>query len=353
MNGLVAARPSYHLLFEVTDANAPADVKEPVLAHASVPLSHLLRDLKALDPELKKESAGLSKRLHNFRGPVGSQTKAKQPPDEESDPEDDQCMAIACDLALIPTVKRQDLRLAMSMAGGVGPQQALTGGGASASSSPATPPKPKTGSLPAGMLPCSARALDAIGARTSFNAQKDGAEGTGVLTVRFEAISRWNGAGRGPRRPPIRPMRGPSPVTCITTLVSSIVAGYEDGNIFVWDATGASTTPLHQFSAHKAPIGCMTFFPALDCLVTGGGAKSRAEAISDSVVHVWSCLKFELQQSVPLHGAHARVLHPLEVFEEIKGKRSTETRPCLALSTDTRQERLLHVMKLAAESAPS
>lgn len=380
LNSIVAARPNWHLFLEVTDANSPADTREPVLAHASVPVSELLRELRAKDPEATKPMLGLQQRLHLIRSPVGAQRRTAPPPEEEDDLDDDP-VTMLLEMALLPTIRRQDLRQAT--AGGpaqaiAGPPIAAIGAGPGDASGAATMPgtvDSAASGLPAaplslpttkqpqksqlappsalqGMLPCWERALEAIRASVSIPACKDGSDSTGILLMRFEAVSRWKGAGRGPRRPIIRPMKGPSPVTCVTTLVSSIVAGHEDGNIFVWDATGVSARPIHQFSAHKAPIGCMTVFPALDCIITGGGARTRAEAISDSVLSVWTCSKFELQQTVPLHGARARVVSPLEVYyEEGKGKMSKDTKPCLVVSTDTRQQRLLQLLRIEGPTA--
>ncbi|CAE7259891.1 Tldc2 [Symbiodinium necroappetens] len=97
------------------------------------------------------------------------------------------------------------------------------------------------------------------------------------LYVRFQVVSRWKGLSRGSRSPPSVPMRAPSAVRCIATLANSIVAGYEDGNVFVWDACGQSS-PLHQFQAHEVPVSAIAVLPPLGCVVTAGEVRNGLEA---------------------------------------------------------------------------
>uniref|UniRef100_A0A7S0AWA3 Uncharacterized protein n=1 Tax=Pyrodinium bahamense TaxID=73915 RepID=A0A7S0AWA3_9DINO len=132
---------------------------------------------------------------------------------------------------------------------------------------------------------------------------------------------------------------GPSPVTSLVALISSVVAGHDNGNIFVWDVTGSSNLPIHQFQAHKVCISCMVYLPTLDCIVTTATAKTRKEAVSESLLRVWNCSTFELRQTVPLHGAGSRCLVPVS----LEGKNGSSI---LALAKDNRQSTLLQLFKL-------
>eukprot|EP00415_Alexandrium_ostenfeldii_P000935 UN0935 len=161
-----------------------------------------------------------------------------------------------------------------------------------------------------------------------------------VLVVQFEVLSRWKGTGGGAKSSATKPMTGPSPVTSLVSLISSVVAGHANGNIFVWDVTGSSNIPLHQFHAHKAPISCMVHLPVLDSIVsTAMPPEKQKEAVSESLLRVWSCSAFELRQTLPLHGSRSRCLMPLD--PEGKG-----TPFVLALAKDSRRSSLLQFFKL-------
>merc|ERR1712107_664116 len=108
-------------------------------------------------------------------------------------------------------------------------------------------------------------------------------------------VSRWEGLGRGPKKPKAKAMEGPSPVICLATLASSVAAAHENGNVFIWDTTGRTAVPLHQFEAHRVPIGSMAVLTSLGCLVTAGTAKNREEAVSESLLKLWGCSTFELR----------------------------------------------------------
>ncbi|CAE7744694.1 Oxr1, partial [Symbiodinium microadriaticum] len=181
------------------------------------------------------------------------------------------------------------------------------------------------------------------------------------LYVRFQVVSRWKGLSRGSRSPPSVPMRAPSAVRCIATLANSIVAGYEDGNVFVWDACGQSS-PLHQFQAHEVPVSAIAVLPPLGCVVTAGEVRNGLEAFSESRIRLWSTVTLELRQSVSLNGSVARVLRPLVLgaaIEDImraaeKAGRSIEKRekvvpPCLAVGTDSRQAKQVRLMRVSLD----
>lgn len=148
---------------------------------------------------------------------------------------------------------------------------------------------------------------------------------------------------------------------CIATLANSIVAGYEDGNVFVWDACGQSS-PLHQFQAHEVPVSAIAVLPPLGCVVTAGEVRNGLEAFSESRIRLWSTVTLELRQSVSLNGSVARVLRPLVLgaaIEDImraaeKAGRSIEKRekvvpPCLAVGTDSRQAKQVRLMRVSLD----
>ncbi|CAE7397140.1 Tldc2 [Symbiodinium natans] len=181
------------------------------------------------------------------------------------------------------------------------------------------------------------------------------------LHVRFQVVSRWKGLARGSRSPPSVPMQAPSAVRCIATLANSIVAGYEDGNVFIWDASGHGG-PLHQFQAHAVPVSAIAVLPPLGCVVTAGEVRNGLEAFSESRIRLWSTVTLELRQSVSLNGSVARVLRPLVLGAAIEdimraaeaAGRSIEKRekvvpPCLAVGTDSRQAKQVRLMRISLD----
>eukprot|EP00443_Scrippsiella_acuminata_P129764 CAMPEP_0115571706 /NCGR_PEP_ID=MMETSP0272-20121206/85_1 /TAXON_ID=71861 /ORGANISM="Scrippsiella trochoidea, Strain CCMP3099" /LENGTH=1304 /DNA_ID=CAMNT_0003006275 /DNA_START=19 /DNA_END=3929 /DNA_ORIENTATION=- len=209
-HGLVAARPNWHLLFEIVDANSPADAKEPVLAHASVPVTEILSELKQAEPS--KPPPGLNQRILNLRSPVGAQKLANpraEEPDEEEEP-----INVVRELSLLKFVKKTDMRQASAGAAGLGakalegpralgggsappPQPAASapsGGGGSSGSSLAAG-RPHEHSNYTGLSIGLTQALEGMGSGGTPPVIKDG-EG-GVLLVRFQALSRWKGAQQG------------------------------------------------------------------------------------------------------------------------------------------------------------
>ncbi|CAE7256228.1 Tldc2 [Symbiodinium pilosum] len=205
-------------------------------------------------------------------------------------------------------------------------------------------------------------ALVTLGLRNS-TARVDRGTDDMELYVRFQVVSRWKGLARGSRSPPSVPMQAPSPVRCIATLANSIVAGYEDGNVFVWDASGQSS-PLHQFQAHAVPVTAIAVLPPLGCVVTAGEVRNGLEAFSESRIRLWSTVTLELRQSVSLNGSVARVLRPLVLGAAIEdimqaaeaAGRSIEKRekvvpPCLAVGTDSRQLKQVRLMRVSLDMA--
>jgi len=206
-------------------------------------------------------------------------------------------------------------------------------------------------------------ALVALGLRSNHARVDLGISGA-TLSLRFEGLSRWKGASRGTQCPPSRPMTGPSPVTALATLMSSIVAGHEDGNVFVWDSTGKSRLPLHQFQAHRVPVSAIAVLGSLGLVVTVGSPKTREQAHSDSLLRVWSCVTLELQQTVSFHGSTARCLCQLDagcdlvsvvntldlVGDDVDAREEwferTVVPPCLVVGVDSSSSRQLQLMKI-------
>lgn len=212
------------------------------------------------------------------------------------------------------------------------------------------------------------RASQAVQALAAFvSGSKDGPERQDLgtdgmeLFVSFQVVSRWRGYGRS-RCPPSRYMEGPSPIRCLATLSSSVVAGYEDGNVFVWDVTGQSPAPLHQFQAHRVPVSAMAVVPPLNCVITAGEARNGLEGFSESLLRLWSSVSLELRQSVSLHGQVARCLLPLalgaqvdEIMQQAQAagksleKREKAVPPCLAVGTDSRQLKQVRLLRLTLD----
>eukprot|EP00913_Durusdinium_trenchii_P014214 g13340.t1 len=204
------------------------------------------------------------------------------------------------------------------------------------------------------------RASQAVQALAAFvSGSKDGPERQDLgtdgmeLFVSFQVVSRWRGYGRS-RCPPSRYMEGPSPIRCLATLSSSVVAGYEDGML--------SPAPLHQFQAHRVPVSAMAVVPPLNCVITAGEARNGLEGFSESLLRLWSSVSLELRQSVSLHGQVARCLLPLalgaqvdEIMQQAQAagksleKREKAVPPCLAVGTDSRQLKQVRLLRLTLD----
>mmetsp|Transcript_139529 Transcript_139529/g.256618 ORF Transcript_139529/g.256618 Transcript_139529/m.256618 type:complete len:1261 (-) Transcript_139529:86-3868(-) len=168
-----------------------------------------------------------------------------------------------------------------------------------------------------------------------------GSIGNSRLIVRFQAIQRWIGSHRDRKKPLPRPLKASSPVTSLMTLGSRIVAGYENGNVYVWDTSNVSSVPLHQFEAHRVPVSGIAYLPALDCLVTTALSRTREEAGTESLVKLWKVSTLELRQVISLHSASTRcVLHLSHGSEARKGS------PAVALATETRQSKLIQILSM-------
>lgn len=142
---------------------------------------------------------------------------------------------------------------------------------------------------------------------------------------------------------PIKYMMRPSPVTSILPLVTTLVAGHDNGNVFVWDITGITKAPLHGFEAHSVPVSRLAFLAPLDVVVSTGSAKNTMEAVTESTLRVWSSSTFQLRNEISLHGASTRCLKALEQDPQD----GTEVvQPPLLLGADTKQSRLLQVLHL-------
>lgn len=161
----------------------------------------------------------------------------------------------------------------------------------------------------------------------------------GSLRLRFKVVSRWDGLARDRSQPLARSMPKASPVTCMMILSTRLFVGYENGNIFVWDVSGSNSVPLHQFEAHRVPISGIAYLQRGDVVVTTGLPRSREEAVIDSVMRTWSAANLQLQQTISLHTAATRTLIALSPDAQRKNA------PCLALATETRQSKLIQMMR--------
>jgi len=181
-----------------------------------------------------------------------------------------------------------------------------------------------------------APAFAALGLTDEGNAPEHAAEYP-VLRVRFRAITRWR--GKPEMRPSFFPLTAPSPVTSLVTLVSSVVAGHENGHVFVWDLTGRSTVPLHQFEAHQAPVTALSYYPRLDTLATTGVGKASENSMAESQLRLWSCSTFRHQQNISLnYGSSARCLQYMEL-------KNCESPNCMATAVDTRLRPTIQVLR--------
>jgi len=311
-NGAVAARPNWFLLFEVLDASGKG-AEKPVVAHAIAPLSAVLNDLRTETSKAVCRPDALARRLDGLRTVAGGPPSAGV---------EDVVIPVERELPLVPLAP--DGRPAVV---------------ASTESADAAREKAKVLGSDAPARGASKGEIVFHEAARAEAAERED-EDRDKLLVRFEVVSRWRGFGRGAKCPPIRQMAKPSPVASLVTLVSSIVAGHEDGNVFVWDAKGTSSVPLHQFQAHKAPICCMSFLPEMNCVVTAGCVKTReGKPSTDSSLCLWSSSSFEKRQTVSLHGNTARCMRALSGL-------GAKDPPSLAVGTDTSLSRTVQLLRL-------
>jgi hypothetical protein len=168
----------------------------------------------------------------------------------------------------------------------------------------------------------------------------------GTLRVRFQIVSRWQGLGRDRTKPLAKAMTKASPVTQMIVLSTRLVAGYENGNVFVWDAAGTAPVPLHRFEAHGVPISGLAYLPHTDLLVTAAFPKTREEAVLESVVRMWDMASFECRQTLSMHSASTRCIAAITPSSLSKKKT-----PCLVLGTETLQSKLLQTLRYAAVDA--
>jgi len=334
-DGLLAARSNWHLQLDVVNPK-----NRVVMGSAHIPVAEVFDQVAGTAVETKSNTMlSITERLEDIRSPFRKQSERDLFADEFG------CQAIQRRLPLHQFDRPR--------------KQALGKDQAVSSSDRATTPS----SRPFGNASESlGSALVALGIREETKRKDFGFKNV-FLRVRFEVVSRWKGLGRGTRAPPSQPMPGPSPVTCMAVLAHSIVAGHEDGNVFVWDSSDRSSVPLHQFQAHRVPVSAIAVLAPLGCVVTAGEVRNKEEAASDSLLRLWSSVNLELRQSLSLHGAVARCLSPLalgagvdqimqaaEAMANAEGKAREKVMeglpPCLAIGTNSRQANHLQLMKV-------
>eukprot|EP00927_Polykrikos_kofoidii_P039797 TRINITY_DN34103_c0_g1_i1.p1 TRINITY_DN34103_c0_g1~~TRINITY_DN34103_c0_g1_i1.p1 ORF type:complete len:1515 (+),score=247.19 TRINITY_DN34103_c0_g1_i1:98-4642(+) len=165
-----------------------------------------------------------------------------------------------------------------------------------------------------------------------------------AIFVRFEIVSRWQRENRGPKRPNVKKMTGPSPVTALTAMLSSVVSGHENGNVFVWDTTGLSVVPLHRFEAHPVKITNLLHLKQLDCIVSTGSADEPGRPKSDSCVRLWNLATMDLRQTVFLSGLFPQTAIPLKL-------EGSADPPHLALASNTQHMNSLQLMHVRSVDA--
>mmetsp|Transcript_87450 Transcript_87450/g.187612 ORF Transcript_87450/g.187612 Transcript_87450/m.187612 type:complete len:1260 (+) Transcript_87450:95-3874(+) len=355
INGFVAALPNWYVLLEIIDKGDKSG-KEIPLAQAAVPLSEVLDQLQQME-EPEPTAEAIKARLESFKSPV---VRAAMVPPPRNDGHGTGPVVHELKLTVPERVTKKAVPMADNRSySGAGelvlvPNAAQTGGAKGAQEDEPQEKKKRRRSTflsSAGKAVSSslANALNAlgIGDGTAPPQVEPGQEDEPRLVViRFEGVCRWkNSAVRKLKSPPVAAMSGPTPVTCIVTLGSSVVAAHENGNIFVWDSTGCMLPPLHQFQAHRVCITGMTSVPPLGCIITAATGASREESVSDSGLRVWNVSTLELHQSFSLHSAATRCVKTLSTAGQPGA-------PCIAIGTDTRQSRLLQLLKLAPTSGP-
>jgi hypothetical protein len=357
---LVAARPNMHCLFEVMEFDA-ARRKDVILAQASVPLTDVLCDLASaefaisadvfaqkMDDSIAPPKAA-AKEFHSLR------LAAKASDGEIELPREVRELRRELRLVSNQPARKAVVDSGQKHATPESPSKAAKGGkaGGEADDQQGNAPGTRKDSkvlqqqlLATGqqLTQSLGTALEAIGLGY-YAALEDHSGKLPSLVVRFEVVSRWKGEGRSAKngRPVAKPMSRPSTVTCLAPLVSSVVAGHECGNIFIWDTTGTVTVPLHQLEAHRVPVSGLVFLPKLNFLVsTGTGAKNgdkKLDASHESMLKVWNCSTMDCNQTISLQSASTRCLRSVVM-------RGSSSDPCIALGSDTRHSRQLRLFKI-------
>lgn len=323
-DGLVAARAGWHLKFDVVDKK-----KQLVLCSSSISVQQVLDEISATEGKDPITNIAIRERLED------AMSAFQRPSSPDPFADEERCLPINKRLVM----KQLDKPFKKSTEQG---EMEPSG-------------KPRQSQVAEAF----GSALVTLGLKSEAKEREDlGTDGM-ELHVSFEVVSRWKGLQRTSRCPPSSWMPGPSPIRCLATLANSIVAGYEDGNVFVWDVTGQSASPLHQFQAHKVPVSAIAVLTPLNCVVTAGEVRNGLEGFSESLLRLWSSVGLELRQSVSLHGQVARCVRPLalgapieEIMKAVEAagksleKRDKIVPPCLAVGTDSRQAKQVRLLRM-------
>merc|ERR1719356_512145 len=142
-------------------------------------------------------------------------------------------------------------------------------------------------------------------------------------------------------------MLAPCRVTSLATMVSSVAAGYDNGDIIIWDSSRGSNIPFHQFNAHQVAVVGLSFYGKLDTLASMGTGETFQEAATQSQVHFWSSSTFQLRETVSMHGAITRCVKMLEVPPELCGP---EPLPSFVVATGQRRKEQLKLFSFVDEN---
>lgn len=321
IDGIVAVRPNWHLVFEVVDSSKGAPV-----AQASVALTNLLSDLwckQAPAPTPTTISASLEKLQSSAVRPV------VEPEDLDKAP-----MMVARQLPLLDCGTSSH-RIALLTHEAEDPRQNKKKSNKSSGQS-------LQRRLHQAGLELHQKLTSALMSMGVLDVRKDDSNtnAQSKLSVRFEIIDRWEGPNRGSKRPKAKPMSGPSAVTCLAPLVSSVVAGHADGNVVIWDTSGPLTVPLHHFEAHQAPLTHILVLSQLDCILTMATELPKTEdEVAESSARLWSCSTIELRQTISMYGSRLLSARSIKFAD-------TVTASCVAISADTKMSHSLHLHAL-------
>eukprot|EP00929_Paragymnodinium_shiwhaense_P035004 TRINITY_DN18982_c0_g1_i1.p1 TRINITY_DN18982_c0_g1~~TRINITY_DN18982_c0_g1_i1.p1 ORF type:complete len:1403 (+),score=301.55 TRINITY_DN18982_c0_g1_i1:146-4354(+) len=329
----VAVRPNMHLLVEVVEFDTVSK-KDELMAYASLPLTDVLGELAEHDMmgSTTQTAWGTADKAPGTAGSLRAAARTPPPP------------TLTLGGTLGGGKTRNVITHQLVLLPGSSGNARRTDKGASAALS----------DMMSSSLAFATRTMRSLSGSASLGSRLKNASSTanesdadplavnegGMIELRFEIASRWDGRGRDPKskRPMAQAVTKASPVTCLCTLVSSVVAGYESGNIFVWDVTGCSPLPLHHFRAHTVPINSLTYVPALDCLVTTGIGDTTESAV-DSQLKVWTTSTLELRQSISLSSFKVRCAQPLL----LKGAKDA---PSVAICCDTRSSKQVQLLRV-------
>lgn len=341
--GKIAMRANWYAHVEVVENDDKLDKEVPIM-EGFLSLTELLSDLATNDMH-KSEPVITRSRIDALRWGSYTDTRTREPParDIEKDVElvavgsmrkgaqPEKAVGELTDVQpKASAVVTDDMNLSGSLISQA-PPAALT------PSTVATAINPHP-TFPGSTNPDSA-GLNTIGSPTpDFPAQSEGMPNSS-LRLRFKVVSRWDGIGRDLAKPLARSMPKASPVTCMMVLSTRLFAGYENGNIFIWDVSGSSSVPLHQFEAHRVPISGISYLQQGDVVVTTGLPRSQEEPDTDSVMRTWSAATLQLQQTIYLKADATRNLIALNQDSQ------RNNMPCLALATETRQSKLIQMMR--------